>query len=76
VKGFLTIVMNLQILDYVSNCYRKLRYFLKILGIFLPNRRISVDGCKRDFVFLCSRKHHMYVVDESCVMDVVIYSNV
>lgn len=49
---------------------------MKTLGIFLPNRRISVDGCKRDFVFLCSRKHHMYVVDESCVMDVDIYSNV
>lgn len=28
------------------------------------------------FFFLCSRKHHMYVVDESCVMDGVIYSNV
>lgn len=49
---------------------------MKILGIFLSNGRISVVGCKRDFVFLCSRKHHTYVVDESCVTNVFIYSNV
>jgi hypothetical protein len=57
----------------LCNCKRKLRLLiLEILGIFLYNRRISVDGCKKDFVF--------FVVESNIcmkyILDVVIYSNV